>query len=58
MNKEQATQILKQALASVRATVQEHNLYAQALQTLLVLAEKQVGEKGPASVEKLQKKAN
>jgi len=31
MNKQEATQILQQALSQVKATVQEHNLINQAL---------------------------
>lgn len=37
MNKEQAVQVLKQVLANTRATVQEHNIYAQALSILIGL---------------------
>ncbi len=34
MNKEQAKQIIQQVLSNTRATVQEHNTFALALETL------------------------
>lgn len=51
MNKEQAIQILKQVIANTRATVQEHNLFAQALQVLSSLDTPQNVKAMPKAVE-------